>query len=298
MLTLGQSRALVREWLAFYHTDDMSRRFQFGAFLLSLALLGISGAISAQQSGRAVYRAYTFYAADSGKLATLDFSPQRAVYVGEEYTGELRTKLTKQVFTQDNGHQFINQTVTIYPGDVYVQSNYLENQMASYATMVRGNSVFEYVVEESIPRIRWELVDSTRTIANMEAHAAKGTFRGRTYLAWYVPAIPVSSGPWKLSGLPGLIVEATELHGVFAFILQSIEIQADHQVPEVAFPKTATRIPLSRYAYYHDNKSASENELLQARAPRGAELTTKSDADGGDPYDVELNFRDLVDAEQ
>jgi len=50
--------------------------------------------------------------------------------------------------------------------------------------------------------------DSTKTIENYTCLMAKGHVRGRDYTVWFTPDIPVSAGPWKLWGLPGLIVDA------------------------------------------------------------------------------------------
>ena len=51
----------------------------------------------------------------------------------------------------------------------------------------------------------WQLIpDSTTTIIGYPCQLAKTNFKGRTWLAWYAEDIPVSEGPWKLCGLPGL----------------------------------------------------------------------------------------------
>jgi GLPGLI family protein len=47
------------------------------------------------------------------------------------------------------------------------------------------------------------------TILGMECHYAKTKFRGREWKVWFTEEIPVSLGPWKLNGLPGLILKAT-----------------------------------------------------------------------------------------
>ena len=42
---------------------------------------------------------------------------------------------------------------------------------------------------------------------------ASGTFEGREYDVWFTPDIPVPFGPYKLCGLPGLILEAKSRDG-------------------------------------------------------------------------------------
>ncbi|MDO4770595.1 MAG: GLPGLI family protein [Porphyromonas sp.] len=49
------------------------------------------------------------------------------------------------------------------------------------------------------------------------------TVLGRRWTVWYTLEVPTPAGPWKLWGLPGLIVEATEAEGLFAFSLSSFE---------------------------------------------------------------------------
>jgi GLPGLI family protein len=55
----------------------------------------------------------------------------------------------------------------------------------------------------------WEIVpDSTATIIGYTCQLAKTNFKGRTWWAWYSEDIPIPEGPWKLCGLPGLILRA------------------------------------------------------------------------------------------
>ena len=46
---------------------------------------------------------------------------------------------------------------------------------------------------------------------------ATGTFRGREWQVWFTYDIPYNYGPWKLGGLPGLILRAEDSSGTFVW---------------------------------------------------------------------------------
>ncbi|WP_304644763.1 GLPGLI family protein [uncultured Duncaniella sp.] len=73
------------------------------------------------------------------------------------------------------------------------------------------------VYEEEIETPVWEIADSVKTILGYECQLAFTDFRGRRWSAWFTPEIPVAEGPWKLSGLPGLILEAYDAKRHYVF---------------------------------------------------------------------------------
>ena len=75
----------------------------------------------------------------------------------------------------------------------------------------------EMYYEEPMPAIDWKMEEGDTVIAEYSCQKAVGTFRGRTWTAWFSMDIPVSDGPWKLCGLPGLILKASEADGYFSF---------------------------------------------------------------------------------
>lgn len=80
----------------------------------------------------------------------------------------------------------------------------------------------DIMYEENLPTISWELQDSVANICGHFCRSAIGSFRGRTYYVFYAEDIPVSAGPWKLSGLPGLILHAEVDDGKFIFHAKQI----------------------------------------------------------------------------
>lgn len=61
-----------------------------------------------------------------------------------------------------------------------------------------------------LPSVAWTLLADKKTIQGFTCQKAEGFFAGRWYTVWFAPELPYSFGPWKFSGLPGLILEASD----------------------------------------------------------------------------------------
>ena len=71
----------------------------------------------------------------------------------------------------------------------------------------------DYEGYEPTPDIAWTLTDNTLTIGGYYCQTATCKFRGVAWTVCYTEEIPSSAGPWRLRGLPGLIVKAeSEAH--------------------------------------------------------------------------------------
>nr|WP_297307428.1 GLPGLI family protein [uncultured Flavobacterium sp.] len=64
-----------------------------------------------------------------------------------------------------------------------------------------------YIIEENLYPFTWEITSETKKISNYNCIKAKTKFRGRQYEIWFTEEIPTQLGPWKMNGLPGLILE-------------------------------------------------------------------------------------------
>ncbi len=75
---------------------------------------------------------------------------------------------------------------------------------------------YHYAYQEA-EELQWTLLDDTLTITGYLCHKAQTTYGGRTWYAYYTEDIPTTAGPWKLKGLPGLIVKAEDAENIFSF---------------------------------------------------------------------------------
>lgn len=77
--------------------------------------------------------------------------------------------------------------------------------------------------EEPAEKPRWTLTQDTLTLLGYRCTRATTQFKGRQWSAWYAADIPVSEGPWKLCGLPGLILKAEDDEGHYRFTADGLE---------------------------------------------------------------------------
>lgn len=65
----------------------------------------------------------------------------------------------------------------------------------------------------------WKLVDETKIINTISCKKATVTYKGRNWIAWYSTEIPLPYGPYKFSGLPGLIIKMSDEKNEYDFEL-------------------------------------------------------------------------------
>lgn len=69
----------------------------------------------------------------------------------------------------------------------------------------------------------WKLGSKSDSINGYSCRNAFLNFKGRKYTAWYTPEIPLPYGPYKFSGLPGLIVKISDQQNTHCFDLKKIQ---------------------------------------------------------------------------
>ena len=94
----------------------------------------------------------------------------------------------------------------------------------------------DYEGYEPTPDIVWTLTDDTLTVGGYLCQQATATHRGVAWTVCYTEEIPSSAGPWRLRGLPGLIIKAeSEVHTfcLAGLRMEASPITAPEQNPEV-----------------------------------------------------------------
>ena len=97
----------------------------------------------------------------------------------------------------------------------------------------------DFYYQEPMPNFDWEFIDGDTVVCDYACQKAKVNYRHRTWYVWYTLDLPYSDGPWKLCGLPGLILLAVDSQNDFIF--KAIGIQKTN-AQNVAYKRKGTKV--------------------------------------------------------
>lgn len=94
------------------------------------------------------------------------------------------------------------------------------NQRVSFVGLVKS---VKYYTTEPMPNFQWECLDGDTIFCGYPCSKARVQYRGRTWNVLYTLDLPYSDGPWKLCGLPGLIMKVVDQKRDFSFSAFKVE---------------------------------------------------------------------------
>ncbi|OYQ38267.1 hypothetical protein CHU92_05815 [Flavobacterium cyanobacteriorum] len=141
-------------------------------------------------------------------------------YSMEQVAKEINLTTTLFSFLDGNGNHslyeedFANSRMG-NPADSNINIINLDGDNSVYYKDLKANTVVYkdhirfkfFTIRDLFSGFNWELHNETKDILGYTCQKATCRFRGRDYTVYYTTSIPVSDGPWKFSGLPGLILE-------------------------------------------------------------------------------------------
>lgn len=164
---------------------------------ISLLLCLILSAFSFSQNIKVTYKYMT----------SPYYEYEENVYVNDNYKVSIVDSLPVKKYKINNGSDAV-----------------IEDQYKPYRTVLIGdtrqNTLYftyrlkkiNYLVTDTPPVIKWNLkYKETKKIGKYVCKKATAVFRGTDIEAYYTTEIPVSVGPFKFKGLPGLILEVKTL---------------------------------------------------------------------------------------
>ena len=96
-----------------------------------------------------------------------------------------------------------------------------EKRIVTTIDHIFSYGMYEY--EEPFDNLIWQITSETDTIHDYVCQKAICDFGGRTWEAWFTMEIPISDGPYKFCGLPGLILNIADTQDHYSYKFLSIE---------------------------------------------------------------------------
>ncbi|SDI63069.1 GLPGLI family protein [Chryseobacterium jejuense] len=138
----------------------------------------------------------------------------------------------------------------------YFITKNIPEQKVYYYDKVAGKQIY---YQEDRP-IKWETSNTLEKQNGYSVQKAVAHFGGRIWTAWFTKDIPVSEGPYKFSGLPGLIVKLEDDKGDYKFdLVEKININNAFEEPINTEAKQSTRVN------FHGDRAALELEFGKNR---------------------------------
>ena len=168
-----------------------------------------------------------------------------------------------------NDDDFENILRNMRGGTVNAQSErqsstrFFKNRQTHTITSIDGNITEMFLVEETIPPQEWTIFPDTMTVLNYLCFKATTTFRGRNYIAWFTPDIPINEGPWKIYGLPGLILRLEDEDGLF--VHEAIGLTSHAERPIAMQDDAYTRATNEQLQRWVENRTFAQTVFSNGR---------------------------------
>ncbi len=219
VIVQAQEKALAMVHYKFYHINDTTKRDQ----PLRDEVVTYLGKNS------------SFYKTYSDVLIQKDIAAQKAL---ADFTGHM--------------------TLTFYTTSInefYLLKRDTRN-MKKIETISSTFDAFTYTIPWEDQN--WQIVEVTKEIGGYSCQKAQTQYKGRKYEAWFTTELPFPFGPWKLHGLPGLILEAYDDKGEVKFIyngFDKIEEDIKIEIPFYVIKSSPSEIEKIRKVFNEDQNS-------------------------------------------
>lgn len=195
------------------------------------------------------------------------------VFLNGNYKVSITDSISKKIDVLERDDTVIIQDKKSTPFRRVIIDDLRDNTL--YFTEGIGNT--NYFVSDTPPKIQWNLKHKeTKKINNYICKKATAFWRGTHLEAYYTGKIPVSIGPYKFKGLPGLIMEIST-SGVNSQYWTINKIEYPYQgAPNFSnkYVKSLTPITVKDFIKIVDARSDEEQSRIVSKIqlPKGVRL--------------------------
>lgn len=242
--------------------------------LILLFILFISSCAFAQKHKGIVYYGFINalqrgYQKGDDSNAYMVFNNEQSYYVTAKDSLERAERINEQKIDidEDGKGGAISLGLKVSPHGDQVVYHVRKNTM--WSNLLYGSQVY---VKEIAPRMNWKIEKETKKIGSFQCKKATTKFRGRSYTAWFTIDIAVPFGPWKLNGLPGLILEAYDTDKFVSWYFKSVEYPTKNKetVKYISTTKGAKFTDYEGFKLFQEeqqNRAIEKNRIVGKQFP-------------------------------
>jgi GLPGLI family protein len=184
---------------------------------------------------------------------TLSFSGNKSIEFPQNKTAKLNPLIENSEIESAKmispGHYEIQVVKIIAPEN---KTPFVYKDLGKNELLLSDNIfITKHLIKDTLHGFEWQITKEQKKIMNYSCTKATTTFRGRHYEAWFTELIPLSNGPWKFGGLPGLIMEVYDSEKIYKYELSEIDLKA-------AVHPELIDMPIA----YAEDKSISHEEFM------------------------------------
>lgn len=165
-------------------------------------------------------------------------------YVNQEDEG-LSEEMSQKIAQADAYVEPGRQDDSIYD---FIKIDHAHKEIALYEDFYKRF----FKINDSYPDLQWELLPEKKIVDGLACKKAITKYRGKTWEAWYAPSIALPYGPWKLHGLPGIIVEASDSEKRFNYRMMSINYDVE-KIPEIPINRVNRVLSIKEFLLFQDD---------------------------------------------
>lgn len=188
--------------------------------ITAVGLLSLGLMLSAQESANRFFYELSFKPKkDSAKIdkvmTTLDITKEKSIY--QDFTVSAQDSIIKlevEEMQKTKAWKDLSKSIRLPKFTYKIYKKYPE-MTSSYMDRISKNN---FVYDEDI-KLNWKILTDKEKIAGYNAQKATTEFGGRQWTAWFTTDLPFQDGPYKFSGLPGLIVKVEDADKNYSWVL-------------------------------------------------------------------------------
>ncbi len=182
------------------------------------------------------------------------------------YTKYVCDSVLNADFANKASQETINEHLKQYGKSKLTEATFKGYPLGKVTTLDEIAGLTRLRCEEQEEAPQWTLRNDTATILSYFCRKAECKFKGRNWIAWFTTEISTTEGPWKLYGLPGLIIKAEDEEKHYVFVCAGIE-QCHGNKPILFYGKNYEPVNRKAYNKIHERYNADPVGFITGSNP-------------------------------